>query len=127
MMNATIARTLFTEDLYKLKPRVLVLIPSPWEDVSEGDQLLLSRILSSVKLSLASVQMVHAPSFSIDEASVFGARTILSFGVTIKDVNRRYEATRIGDTDVVVADTIGALDDVNKKNLWTSLRQVFQL
>lgn len=127
MMNATIAKHLFTEDLYQLKPRVMVLIPSAWSEMPESDQVLLSRILGSVKLSLASVQIVQGASFSIDEAGVYGANIILSFGVPVPGTDRLYEATRISNVDVVVADAMGGLDDVKKKNLWISLKQVFQL
>jgi hypothetical protein len=127
MMNATLAKSTFTEDLYQLPPRVLVLIPGSWNTVSDAEQQLLARILGSVKLSLASVQVVSATFFSKEEAAVYGAKTILSFGVPVTGLSRPYEAVTLNDVSVVVADTIETLDDARKKNLWTALKLIFRL
>jgi hypothetical protein len=127
MMNATLAKSTFTEDLYQLPQRVLVLIPGSWNKVSDAEQQLLARILGSVKLSLASVQVVSAASFSREEAAVYRAKTILSFGVPVAGHSSSYEAVTLDDVTVVVADTIETLDDVRKKNLWTALKLVFKL
>jgi hypothetical protein len=127
MMDATLVNQTFSEDLYQLPARVLVVIPSTWETVSDSEQQLLARILGSVKLSLAAVQIVHAPTFSVEEAIIYQAKTILSFGVALAGVSRPYEAVSIGDVSVIVADAMDALDDAKKKNLWAALRLVFKL
>jgi hypothetical protein len=126
MMDATLVKHTFGEDLYQLPSRVLVVIPSPWEMVTDAEQLLLARILGSVKLSLAAVQITHATTFSLEDALVFQARTILSFGVDLAGVSQRYEAVSFGDASVIVADAMGELDDTRKKNLWTALKQIFK-
>ena len=126
MMNATLAKNTFGEELYQLPSRVLVLIPSAWNKVSDPEQQLLARILGSVKLSLAAVQIVSASTFSMEEATLYGAKAILSFGVPLAGA-RPYEAVTVNDVSVVVADPIEALDDVRKKNLWTALKVIFKL
>ena len=126
MMNATLAKNTFGEELYQLPSRVLVVIPSAWNKVSDPEQQLLARILGSVKLSLAAVQIVSASTFSIEEATVYRAKAILSFGVPLAG-SRPYEAVTVNDVSVVVADPIEALDDVRKKNLWTALKVIFKL
>jgi hypothetical protein len=127
MMDATLAKTTFTEDLYQLPSRVLVLIPLGWEKLSDVEQQLLARILGSVKLSLAAVQIISAPRFSITEDSVYQPQTLLSFGVPVSDSAGPYEAKTIAGVQVIIADAIGELDDARKKNLWIALKQVFQL
>jgi len=127
MMDATLVKHTFGEDLYQLPARVLVLIPNTWETVSDSEQQLLARILGSVKLSLAAVQIVCAPTFSVEEASIYQAKTILSFGVPLAGVSRPYEAVSIGDALLIAADSMDALDDVKKKNLWVALKQVFKV
>src|SRR5689334_6885794 len=127
MMDATLAKTTFTDDLYELPSRVLVLIPSGWDKLPDTDQQLLAKILGSVKLSLAAVQIISTPRFSITEASIYKPLMILSFGVPVTDAGAPYEAKSLKGTQVIVADTLGELDDVKKKNLWMALKQVFQL
>ncbi|MGC3945076.1 MAG: hypothetical protein QM762_11275 [Chryseolinea sp.] len=126
-MNATLAKYTYPEGLYQLHEPVLVLLPCSWEKVSESEQQLLAKILSSVKLSLAAVQIISASKYSVEDATVLRARTILSFGVPFDGLTQPYEATTIEDVTVVYADPVGSLDDVRKKNLWGALRQAFKL
>jgi hypothetical protein len=126
-MKATLGKFTYQDGVYQLPGQVLILLPCAWEDVSESEQQLLAKILSSVKLSLAAVQIVHAAKFSAADASVFQAKMILSFGVPFDGLGRLYEATGDGEMTVVGADPIGALDDQRKKNLWGALRQAFKL
>jgi hypothetical protein len=127
MMDATLVKHTFGESLYRLPSRVLVVIPGNWETVTDAEQQLLVRILGSVKLSLAAVQIVSAPTFSVEDASIYQAKTILSFGVPLTGISRPYEAVFIGEVSVIEADAMNSLDDVKKKNLWAALKQVFKL
>jgi len=126
-MNATLAKHTYQEGVYQLPGQVLIVLPYAWEKVTDAEQQLLAKILSSIKLSLAAVQVVHAVNFSVADASVFQATTILSFGVPFDGVRSTYESTAMGDVTVVCADTLGDLDDLRKKNLWGALRQAFRL
>lgn len=127
MMDTILARSIFTEELYQLPERVIVLIPEPWDRLAEADQLLLTRILGSVKLSLSGVQVIAATSFSLDEAHAFAPGRILSFGVDVAEVSSKYEVVPAGNALVIVADAVDKLDDASKKILWLALRQAFGL
>jgi len=127
MMDAALAKAAFTEDLYDLPAHVLVVIPGGWETITEANQVLLARILSSVRLSLAAVQVVTAEQFSMKEAALYRPKAILAFGVNFTGAAPLYEVKMIDDAQVVVADAISDLDDVRKKSLWIALKQVFQL
>lgn len=127
MMDVSLAKATFNEDLYDLRPRVLVVIPSEWETISEVNQVLLARILGSVKLSLAAVQVISAPSFSMKEATIYKPSAILAFGVDFAGAAPHYEVKKIDGAQVIVAHAIHDLDDARKKNLWAGLKQLFQL
>ncbi|HTF21545.1 MAG TPA: hypothetical protein VK658_25880 [Chryseolinea sp.] len=127
MMEATLVKHTFGAELYHLPPRVLVVIPTAWDTVSDSEQQLLARILGSVKLSLAAVQIVCGSAFSVEDSSVYQSKAILSFGVPVAGVTRPYEVVVIDDVSVIVADVMDALDDARKKNLWAALKQVFKL
>lgn len=127
MIDATLVKNTFPEGLYTVTGRVLVLIPNAWEKVSDTEQQLLARILGSVKLSLAAVQIVSATRFSLEEAIVFQNKTVLSFGVPVAGLTKTYEATPVDGVTVILADAIEALDDVRKKNLWGALKLAFGL
>ena len=127
MIDATLVKHTFPEGLYMVPGHVLVLIPHAWETVTDAEQQLLARILGSVKLSLAAVKILRATDFSGDDAAIYRAQTILSFGVPFSGLSRSYEAVGVGSLTVILADTLADLDDTRKKNLWGALRQAFKI
>ena len=56
-------RNLYQEELYRIPGKVIVVISRPWEEITYEDRTLLSKILGSVKLSLASVQIKVSKNF----------------------------------------------------------------
>src|SRR5688572_8795224 len=108
---------LYTEELYAIKPKVLIIIVSPWSSLQDDEINLLSKILNAVKLSLSSVQIVTRSTFSIEDFKTFQPSHIISFGAALKNHESLYQAFDIGDTSVVLADELRNLDDARKKNL----------
>ncbi len=64
--NTVIAQHLFQEDLYNLPPRVIVVLSKPWDEVSENDRTVLSKMLVAVRLNLSVVQIIHRTDLSIE-------------------------------------------------------------
>ncbi|WP_276374030.1 hypothetical protein [Chryseolinea sp. H1M3-3] len=116
---------LYQEELYKIHPKVMVVVPRPWKDLSPDEISLLRKIFNAVKLSLDAVQIVNAKQFSVDDFKTFQPLCIIAFGSTLKDSSRMYENVLVGGIPVVMAHELRALDDATKKSLWTILRQVF--
>ncbi len=116
---------LYQEELYKINPKVTVVIPRPWSDILPDELSLLGKILNAVKLSLDAVQIVTKKQFSIDDFKTSQPPCIIAFGSILKDSSTMYENLLIGGTSVVVAHELRALDDAAKKSLWITLRQVF--
>ena len=121
---------LYQEELYKLGPKVLVIIPGPWEALSEADQLLLSKILGSVKQTLASVQVLTLSEVETEDLLFYHPSRIIAFGSSIKISGKSIQPYKsfIHDKVIVLqADSLDQLDDVQKKNLWIGLKEMFQV
>jgi hypothetical protein len=121
---------LYQEELYNLGPRVLVIIPLPWDTLPEADHLLLSRILGSVKRTLASVQVLTLREAETDDLLVYRPSTIIAFGSTLKVSGKivpSYKSLRHDQVVVLQADSLDQLDDAKKKNLWNTLKEMFQV
>ncbi len=124
-LNSEILEQTFTEELYKIKPQVIVLIPEPWTQLRQENIVLLTRILQAVNITLDSVKIITKPSLDLEELSVFLPSAVLSFGTSVKQVTAPYVTFRHNETNVLVADTLSDLDEAKKKILWTALKQMF--
>lgn len=116
---------LFQEELYHIHYKAVVVLAKPWEDHSPEDVALLSKILGSVKLSLASVHIVVKPTVMLQSLADYPASKILLFGSQIDQEIKAYENVSHQNFSVIRADDLGQLDDTKKRNLWLALRQMF--
>ena len=116
---------LYQEELYKIKSKVLIVLSTAWPEISDEEIILLGKILNAVKLSLAAVQIVTRTEFAVEDFKRFQPTCIIVFGATLKDSTKMYENLSIGGISIVVADELRHLDDSRKKNLWLTLKQVF--
>lgn len=124
-MNEAPAQFIYTEELYKLPGRVLVLLPVPWETLPEAEVTLLGKILNAVKLSLAGVQIICREKTDLRELNVFNPAAIISFGTALTPDVERYTAGEVDGVRIIHSDVLSALDDAKKKSLWNALRQAF--
>jgi hypothetical protein len=120
---------LYQEELYNVGPKVLVIIPTPWEIVSEEDQLLLSKILVFIKQSLSSVQIITLRDVDVSNL-IYRPIRILSFGSRIRfsgETLQSYKLFKSDHVNVLQVDTLGELDAAKKKILQNALKDMFQL
>lgn len=115
----------FTEDLYKIPGRVIILVPQVWSSLNPNEIELLSKILGAVKLTMAQVQILVTEKVDLTELQVFNPPVVLSFGSKIKQVNTPYQVNTWNGAQVLEADMLGAFDEAKKKQLWTALRALF--
>jgi hypothetical protein len=116
---------LYSEEIYKISPKLLIVIDKRWSEVTDDENILLDKILKALKLSLASVQIQTWQEFSIEDFKVFAPFFVLAFGSKFKNSDKMYEEIQIDGTSIVVADALAQLDDVRKRNLWLTLRESF--
>jgi hypothetical protein len=117
---------LYQETLYHIPPRVAVVVNKPWDAYSADDKALLSKILASVKLNLAMVQVISLPALSLSSLRAYNPAKVIIFGSQADDI-KSYEAVQAQGFTVLRADDLPQLDDVKKKNLWLALKTVFGL
>jgi hypothetical protein len=125
-MTQSILRNLYQEELYRLPGKVIVVISRPWEEITLDDRILLSKILGSVKLTLASVQIKVSQEFSINDFDALAPTYIIAFGAMLENSSKKYEHLSIEDISVILADELSELDDLKKRSLWLALKQIFQ-
>ena len=126
-MNAPITSYLFQEDLYNFTTPVVVVLSKTWESYSNEEQLLLNKILTSVKVDVNAVQIVAQPVIELAALQIYSPEKVLIFGsATTEDIGLYQSASAQGFI-VIRADDLSLLDDQKKKNLWIALRQMFGL
>ena len=119
-MNASALAHLFQEELYRFSTPVIVVVTKPWDAYTADEQLLLKRILTSVKVDINAVQMVVGSSLGIH-----GPARVLIFGSEPGESLEMYQPVAAQGFMVIRADDLGALDEQKKKTLWVGLRQMF--
>lgn len=125
MSNPILFKTTYEEEIYSFPQPTTVALNSKWTELTEAEVQLLSKILSSVKLSLAAVRIVEVQKLDLSLWSEKPSQ-LIGFGVTISGVNL-YEAITTPHTQLVLAEPLSTLldDDDKKKRLWIGLKQLF--
>jgi hypothetical protein len=126
MTRTASTQYLYQEEIYKIGPKLLIVIDKPWSEVSGDENILLEKILKALKLSLAAVQIQTTFQFSVEDFKIFSPSFIIAFGSKLKNSDKMYEAIQMDGTTLVAADGLDNLDEVKKRNLWITLRQLFQ-
>ncbi|MCD9014339.1 hypothetical protein [Parachryseolinea silvisoli] len=122
---ASIETYLYQEDLYSLPPRVLVIVSDPWEKLTEAEQTTLTKMITALRLNIATVQIITRTAFTMADLAAYAPTKVIALGATLQGSNRLYESFTQDGLPVVVADALPRLDDLKKKNLWLALRQMF--
>jgi hypothetical protein len=125
MADTSVFANLYQEDLYAIPARTLILIDRPWAEISEDQRVLLNKILGSVKLSIATVQILYRGNLSVNDLLPLNPGKVISFGVELMPVQKKYEYVPVDGLHIIISDGLSSLDDVRKKNLWLALRQMF--
>ena len=120
---------LYQEELYNVGPKVLVIIPTPWDTVTEEDQLLLSKILVFIKQTLSSVQILTLQDADVSSL-IYRPMRIIAFGSRISFSGQTLESYKLFTADqisILQVDSLSELDQAKKKILQTALKDMFQV
>jgi hypothetical protein len=118
---------LYQEDLYAHRAPVLIVLFPGWNELSEEDQLLLKKILGSVRLDLAGVQIITCHEFSLGDLKAYAPQQIIAFGSIFKGNTAQYKLISHEGISIIQADSLNKLDDPKKKSLWMALKQMFNI
>jgi DNA polymerase III psi subunit len=123
-MTNEIAEVLFTEELYHIQGKTIVVSSDPWDKVSEGSRALLQKILQAVGLSIESVTIIHQASLDVTRIAGPPSRVIF-FGIA--EGRNSYEPFSLGPAQVISAPPLDQLlnDSSAKQKLWAGLKALF--
>jgi hypothetical protein len=117
---------LFQEELYHYTSPFVVVLSKEWTSYSEEDQMLLRKILGSVKVDFNTIQIVAQPLIDLKALQIYRPSKILMFGANCTDGDvALYQSIPAQGFTVIRADDLSVLDEQKKKNLWLALRQMF--
>jgi hypothetical protein len=122
-LNTALTPFLFQEELYQIPAKTLVVMKKPWDAYTSEEKLLLSKILGSVKLTLASVQLIVQPTLIL--SSLRQGEKVLVFGS--ESQGSPYVCERAQGFTILKADDLSELDDAKKKSLWLALKEMFTI
>ena len=117
--------SLYQEELYVMRAKVLIILSKNWNEVSDEDQSLLIKILGAIKLNLASVQIVTQKKFDVDALKAYSAVQILTFGSVSNSEGPLYQLISLKGVSMLHADALHELNEAKKKILWSTLKQMF--
>jgi len=124
-VNDSAVTHLFQEELYRFSTPVIVVLTKPWDGYTADEQLLLKKILTSVKLDINTVQMVVRPSLDIRSLGIYAPARVLIFGAEPNESLEMYQPVPAQGFIVIRANDLNQLDEDRKKNLWNALRRMF--
>lgn len=116
----------YNEELYLIKGKTTIILSKAWKEVSEPEKEQLQKILQALRLSIASVQIIHQPKLDLNDFHPQPAR-IIYFGDPVPGL-ALYECIKTEGT-VVLAPHLSLLigDAAGKQKLWVALKQLFSL
>ena len=125
MSQASALESLYNEDLYQIPAKVVFVISQPWHELSEADQTTLTKMVGALKLSMASIQVIHLKTFTVESLKPLGPSKVIALGAVLESPFKSYEHFTLDGISLVLGDALPTLDDVKKKNLWLALKQMF--
>ena len=123
--NPDLFEATYDEDLYRVLPPTTIVIDTKWSNLPENERQLLSKILGSVKLTLAAVRIVETQELDLSQWVEKPTR-LIGFGIKVSGVGM-YDVVTTPKTQLLLADRLSSLidDDDLKKKLWISLKRLF--
>lgn len=127
MSQTSVIESLYQEDLYQIPSRVLIILSRSWEEHTEDERAVLSKMLAALRLSLPAVQIITRKDFTVEDLAPLAPTKVLALGAVFKTSDKVYEHLTVNGVSVIAAEAINKLDDLKKKNLWIALKKMFGL
>ncbi len=131
MSDNLLAETLFTEELYKVSPKTVIVITTPWPDLKKEERDQLLKITEALRqridasLGLHAFRMVYVEALELSDWSERPSKLIY-FGQGIKGLSP-YELIQAGSTKMVLSEPLADLipREAARAKLWLALQQLF--
>ncbi|MDL5049436.1 hypothetical protein QQ054_25810 [Oscillatoria amoena NRMC-F 0135] len=120
-----LAEQTFTEDIYRIKGKFIVLIPVTWTELKPAEKDLLTKVLKAIHIPLSAVQILSLEQADNTFLNQFKPSFVLSFGVPITELDTQYSITSILGAEVIWSDGLKEIDQAGKEKLWLILKNRF--
>lgn len=119
--------SIFTEELYQIRPLPTVVITKPWKEVSQAEQELLARIITALKFSMDGISIIYQDKLDLSALPVKPEKVIY-FGALPAGL-AHYEHIEAQGVSLVASEELEQLltNDPARKRLWTALKQLFSI
>ena len=123
-MNTVHSEILFSEELYLIEGKTVVVMAEPWEKIGAEGRALLQKILQAVGLSMEAVTILHQPLLQVKSIGS-RPRRVIYFGSGTD--GPLYEPSRVDDVSVILSASLDQLqsDAAAKQKLWAGLKVLF--
>jgi DNA polymerase III psi subunit len=123
-MNGIPAEALFTEELYNIDARTVVVTSVPWQNITSEGKTLLEKILQAVRLSTDAITIVQQPILNIAAIRSRASRVIYFGPGTEAPL---YEVSQVEGVSLIISAPLDQLhtDPVAKQKLWAGLKVLF--
>jgi hypothetical protein len=128
MMNAEIFSQTFQEEVYVVAPKPVVALPKPWGEMTEGEKILLEKILASAKVSLGRVRVIVSNKPDVLQWSE-RPQQVIAFGLDAPGLAQN-EVLEIQRIKLIVTSSLTELetaDKETKKKLVEALKGMMEL
>lgn len=125
-MNST--QLLFGSHVYAIAPRILVILPSPWNLTSAEDKHQLNRLLEFYRIRPESVRIISTASLSVEELTSQFSEKIIVFGVPMPSSWPIGEIQKINEKSILYSCLLAdlkALESSRKKVLMDAFKLLF--
>ena len=126
-MEQDVFESTYQEEIFKIKPKPVVVINAAWEKLGDKERELLSKIISALKISIDSITIVCQP--TLDIISLTGKTyKVVYFGELPTGVSR-YEILESGDVSFICSESLTQLldNEASRKLLWVALKRLFSV
>jgi hypothetical protein len=118
---------LYPEEIYKLTPTTLVVLPVPWDDLADKDRDMLRKLLHAVGAGMGRARIIHEPVLTESMIRAIDAEYAIVFGVDVDPPVNNTEIVKIGRTSLIRTVAPGELVESLKRPLWMALQKMYGL
>jgi len=128
MSYPEIISNIFQEELYDVAVKPIVVLPTPWQAISESEKVFLEKILTSVRLSLNHVKVISTSKPDViqwKERPAF----VISFGIDMPGLSQN-EVIEIQNIKMILTPSLADLQKADKEvktKLLNALKHMFQV
>lgn len=126
-MDSVLFESLFSDQLFAVPSRPVIVINQPWEKIGPEERILLSKILAAIKLSIDAVTIKSQTSLDISSWPQ-KPKSLIYFGDPVKGI-LQYEVIEANGVSVVASENLKDLlkNDAARKKLWQALKVQFAI